>query len=126
MPNAEIAGTKAKILTINQKDEAARRQSASSLAEFTKKVRNSGLNTTRIIQAVHDPDSRDIYNIPVGSESNYALVEIFGKKDSDPRMFKLEVKKAQGVLIANKISVVANKEYYNRDYPVCKFICKIV
>ena len=115
-----------KVLVFDQKEEKAKVKNKADIMSFTRKIRNSGLNVSRVILAMHDIDVPTFFSIPQNDQTNYALVEIFNNsKNADPRSFSLEIKKAKGFLAANKISVVASKEFYNGDYPVCKIICKI-
>ena len=114
-----------KVYVIDQKDEAAKKQKAASLARFSMKVRTCGLeNISRIIMAKHDSNISDVFSLPLRDMDSYALIEIFGDKSSDPNKFKLEIKKAKGILAANKIQCVAFKDYY-KENPTCKFVCKI-
>lgn len=114
-----------KVFEFNQKDEVAKKKKAASLAQFSMKIRNSDMtNISKIVQAKHDPYISDVFRIPPNESDDYAVIEIFGDRGMDQKLFTLQVKKFQGFMATNNIRCVAFKEYHN-ETPTCKFVCKI-
>ena len=121
--------SKKPVFNFNQNDNKARSAKKNKLIALTRVVRSGCRNITKCVLYSTDRDASKIYSVPAASANEYAVIEMFGdkveNKIADGRKFDLLVKTNQAHLLANKYKVVAQKNFNDKEYPICKFIVKI-
>ena len=115
-------GLKTNVIRLDAKDDEIRRKEAKTMIDLSRLVRESDFNVSRCIMAIHDPDVLTF--CPTATSRDYAMIEMFGSKNSSEVSFRQKMKMLEGFLIAHKYKVVTSK-IFKKDYPVAKVIVKV-
>jgi len=115
---------KKNVFVFNNAVNKDRKVHMNKLIALNKVIRENLSNVSKCVLYSTDLDAPKIAQIPQTQQKDYAIVEIFDPI-GNPKDFQMIIKTTQGTLMLNKYKVLAYKTF-NKEYPVCKMVVKLI
>lgn len=121
-----MPANKKDVFVFNTAVNKDRKEHMNKLIALNKVIRENLTDISKCVLYSTDIDAPLIAQIPQQQAKDYAVIELFDKDNSNkPNDFNLKIKITQGTLSLNKYKVIAYKTF-NREYPVCKMVVKLI
>ena len=113
------------VFVFNTAENKDRKEHMNKIIALNKVIRENLTDISKCVLYSTDADAPLIAQIPQQQARDYAVIELFNNDNSKPNDFNLKIKMVQGTLTLNKYKVIAYKTF-NKEYPVCKMVVKLI